>query len=526
MLCPATVRSYSTPNVPVDDPVYRDIDKLVAAGLVKDVIYGQRPWSRGEIARIIASAMQNREKMGPPVAPDDREITLLMSIDTLLEKMKKRFQEELAGKTFSIHPLSYVEAQYTFLDGESRPIPNNGFGSVNAVIEPLTAYQEGRHYPDGHQWSLETEHSLRATRYFSFYVRPRLEFDVTHGGDADADLFVQQLYAKFAVPHFELEVGRDSIEWGQGEQGGILLSNNARPLDMIKISNPSPTILPWLFKYLGPFRYTFFVANLGPEREFPHSFLTGLKLSIKPVSFFEMGFSQLMVFGGDGAPGPLSVGNVVGEFFGRRGGGVDIINLTNRETGFDFRFFLPMLRNAQVYLDVQFEDDSSDRIFMLTELATYHAGIYLPRLGDSGDTSLRLEYRHGSPYFYKHSQFVTGMALNGRLLGDELGPHADGAYVTFSHEPSENLWLSYSFRFERRDGDFVTEVKDPKRRVVTVTPQPAESRIGLSVKGIYNFKKPIALTLEFGYERIDSFNFSADDRNAFLGSVSVRYHLF
>lgn len=510
--------NFSTPNVPIDDPVYRDIDRLVGLGLAKDVLYGQRPWSRGEIARLIRRA---RDKFNEhPLSPE---------IGQLLGRLEVRFREELNQERVSIHPLSFVQAGYTFLDGEPRPIPINGLGLVNAKIEPLTAYKEGRHFPDGHQIAVETEHFLTASRYFSFYLRPRFDFDVTDDGNADLEPFVQQVYAKFGAPHFELEAGRDSLEWGQGEFGGILLSNNARPLDMVKISNPSPSILPWIFKYIGLIRYSLFVANLGPEREFPYSFLTGLKLSFKPVSYFEFGFSQLVMMGGDGAP-DLSVKRALSEFFGYRGNTKNAPNFANRETGFDIRFYFPFLRNSQLYLDVQFEDTYQDISYIFKELANYQVGFFIPCLDASGTTSLRLEYRHGSPYFYRHGTFITGMALNELLLGDELGPQADGAYVDVVHDLSPDLQLTGRFRYERRDGDVLQELLDPdgnNRRVVVVTPEPAEQRIGFGVQGRYFINPKIWLTLDLGYERILSFNFvKGDDRNGVVGSANVRFFLF
>lgn len=509
---------FSSPNVPIGDPVYREIDKLAAFGLVPDILYGQRPWSRSEIARIIGKALQHRADR-PEASPADR----------LLEKLKNDYREELVDAAILLHPLKYVEAEYTFLDSESRPIPDNGFGAVDALIEPLTAYQEGRHFPDGHQLAVETEHDLRASRYFSFYARPRLQVDATHGGDGSVTPFAQQLYGKFQFRNTELEVGRDSIEWGQGEFGGVLLSNNARPFDLIKLSNPSPAILPWIFQYLGPLRYTFFVANLGPEREFPNSFLTALKVSLKPVAFFELGIDQILVWGGEGAPGPLTPGNVVKEFFGFRPSGAG--NLSNREFGFDLRLWLPWFGHAQLYLDTQIEDiELGTSSFMLTDLASYQAGLYLPRLDTEGKRTLRLEYHHGSPFFYRHAPFTTGMAMNRRLWGDELGPQGDGVSLSFSETLSPELSVSPAFQYERRDSDLLTQTEDARsenRHLVLVAARPEETRWTWKVAGSYQARKDLRMGLELAYQRIQGFNFSAvDDRNAFLGRLQVRWDLF
>lgn len=537
LLTPSLAWSYSTTNVPIDDPVYHDIDRLVGLGLARDVIYGQRPWSRGEIARIIAGAAKKHSDEGPIIAPDERDLSLRIETEDLLERLQKEYREELIElgaadgerKTFSFHPLAYAQAEYNFLDSEARSMPNNGLGFIDALVEPLAAYREGRRYPDGHQLALETEHRLRATRFFSFYLRPRFQLDVTHGGNISAHPYVQQLYLKFAVPHFELLVGRDSIEWGQGEYGGILLSNNARPLDMIKISNPSPTFLPWVFRYLGPFRYTFFVANLGPEREFPYSFLTGAKFSIKPTSFLELGIDQLLMLGGDGAPGPLTPGNVLQEFFGMRVGDVNAVNLTNREMGFDMRLTFSGLRNSQLYLDAQIEDFSSV-LFMMLHTTSYQAGFYIPRLSNDGRFSLRLEYRHGSPYFSRHAPFTTGMALNRRILGDELGPQADGGYAQLYFDPNQNTSFKFGVAYERRDGDVLTQTFKPngdRDTIVTSVPVPAEERIRWGVSVAHHLSKRVRLSSDFSHEFIHNYNFSSgDNKNGFLLGASVRFDLF
>lgn len=525
------ILAQSSPNVPIDDPVYRDIDRLVGLGLVPDVIYGQRPWSRREIVRLVAGAVRTHADLPPPLTPDARELSLRVETAELLERLKTRFQEEMAGeKTIFLHPLSFVRAEYVFVDADVRDVlQSNGLGAIDAFVSPLTAYHEGRHYPDGHQFAVETEHHATLTRFFSVYARPRFQLEIRDNRDAQFHPFVQQLYGKFTTPHLEIEAGRDSLIWGQGEFGGILLSNNARPLDLIKVSNPSPTVLPWLFKYFGPLRYTFFVANLGPEREFPRSFLTGFKLSFKPASFVELGFDQIVMLGGEGAPGPLNVGNVFQEFFGFRVGDANVTNLSNRQMGFDLRFFFPFLRNSQLYVDAQIEDLSSIS-YMMLNTTNYQAGFYMPRLSNDGSTSLRLEYHHGSPYFARHAPFITGMALNRRILGDELGPQADGIYIKLYHEPSERLRMAFGFDYERRDGDILGQVfksNGDRDRLVAITGVPAEHRIRPSFEGQYHFSDRILWKTDLQYQFTQNFNFVAKDtRSGFLMMSSVRFDLF
>ncbi|QQR81374.1 MAG: hypothetical protein IPJ69_04390 [Deltaproteobacteria bacterium] len=287
--------SFASSNVPIDDPVYRDIDKLVGVGLIKDAIYGQRPWSRKEIARMIASAKNIQTNNGLLLlAPDDGEVELNIIIQDILERLTKEYREELIAngtlegetKNISVTPLEQVRLDYTLLDSPSRAVPaSNGLGGIDAVINPMVAYQEGRHIVDGNTLGFETTHRGQFSKYFSLYARPRFELTGPSGAETKANFYAQQLYGNFSYKKLSIEVGRDSLIWGQGENGGILLTNNARALDQIKISSDSPFFFPSFLKYLGPSKATLFVANLGPEREYPYSFLTGFKMSVKPTSF-------------------------------------------------------------------------------------------------------------------------------------------------------------------------------------------------------------------------------------------------
>src|SRR5437899_2500229 len=56
LFLPAVLAAQATVTVPLQDPVYRDLDRLFNAGLVKTMLVGQRPYTRREVARIILDA--------------------------------------------------------------------------------------------------------------------------------------------------------------------------------------------------------------------------------------------------------------------------------------------------------------------------------------------------------------------------------------------------------------------------------------------------------------------------------------
>ena len=58
----ATLRGQATPRVPPADRVYRDIDRLAAAGLIDTLIVGARPFSEREVVRLLTEARRNLDR--------------------------------------------------------------------------------------------------------------------------------------------------------------------------------------------------------------------------------------------------------------------------------------------------------------------------------------------------------------------------------------------------------------------------------------------------------------------------------
>src|ERR1700755_2826488 len=72
LMPPAALGAQATVTVPVQDPVYRDLDRLFGSGLIKTMMVGQRPYSRREIARIVIEASQTPSRR--PMSERNRRI--------------------------------------------------------------------------------------------------------------------------------------------------------------------------------------------------------------------------------------------------------------------------------------------------------------------------------------------------------------------------------------------------------------------------------------------------------------------
>lgn len=504
----------SSIDVPVNDPAYHRVDRLLGYGLIKSVVIGQRPWSRLEFARLIQEARKNLElycgnEAGKKCPKNPEEATRVLEL--LEEEFSSEVNESFKEDPFHIEYLDRLLFSFTFLDSPRRFVPFNGT-SVNAHLNPLVFYNAGKHFADGWNAHLQIANWAQITPYFVLEATPLLQVNSNKSFvSSDVVPTFQYLYVKGTYKNFEVLIGRDALIWGQGEYGGLLLGSNARPLDLIKVTTPYSFRLPWFFKYLGDNKLAVFVANLGPDQEITYGFFSGFKWTIKPLDWLELAYSQGVMMGGGGAPGG-NFWDYFTEFFASRAGFLDssgaaqTVNLGNRIYGADARLTLPFLHHAQVYYEM-FSDDALQSKF--TTFWLYSGGIYFPVLPVLNRFALRLEGRFIPIGIYRHSTFEDGWTLNNMFLGDAHGFGNKGALVKVYHEVSQKLHLAYSGEYNVWENDV-----------------SLEKRFQLMLDGSYAIRKTISLNGTIGYENVRDFNFTVGDRrNNMLLRVGFDYQL-
>ena len=312
---------------------------------------------------------------------------------------------------------------------------------------------------------------------------------------------------------------------GQGKDAGILLSNNPRGLDFGKISNDSPFFFPWVFRYMGANKFSFFYADLGPEQNFPHAYLTGYKWNLQPLRFFEVGAGLLVHAGGEGSP-PASLGEQIGNLFRFNPTDKQIGNIIG---GFEIRFRIPPLRGTELYAEAMF-DDRHNSFFSSAQLdddASYIAGLYLPRVDNSGVLDLRFEYHRMGKRFYRHGTWTSGWTLNQFIIGDNLGPDAQGFYLSSRWDVDAKNLLTFEGAFESRSRD-IWAIDDPHEfNFKKIQDFPDEKRFRGTAAWQHRVSDlPMRFVFEVGYERVQNFNFTADNsRNNFLGQFALELTL-
>jgi len=517
------VFAVSSINVPLDSWVYPALEKLDGFGLLSSDLNGSRPFTRMEVARLVNEALGAREQMSKPLSP---------FADYLLEKLKKEYKEELGahgsddGKPPStfIKPIDEVQMRYVYVDGEPRAFINSNRGprqyprSSQAITAtegtPLVYNNEGVLYGDGSNFTLQFSSSFGLTDYFSGYIEPILlvrqnegrvpDFDnvdvsalVGHLGEFDrVDLGLLRGYAKFSPSNVELEVGRDSMWWGHGRHGELFLTNNATPLDLIKLSNPTPTLLPWIFSYLGPFKYTYFLSRLEDDREVASPWLTGLRLDFKPLPTLELGFTNVFVFNGKGQP-QINASTYFGSLFLYGGQS----NLLNQLAGIDLRLQLPFLRNTEIYAEYGGDDSGGTEFpeewFGFGDIG-YLVGIYVPRLTDDGKTDLRLEFANNAHrvdstpgMWYAHP--IYPYTHDGLIMGHHMGPDAADFFARVTRYLKNDLVVGIDY--------------DYMARGLTLSPTEEHvHQVGADATYYLNYFADIRVILRYAFETVDNFD--------------------
>jgi len=496
----STSIAFASPSagIPLDSWIYPALDKLAGFGLIDSALQGDRPFSRIEAARLTAEGLAKAEAIQPP--------PVVGEILRRLESELRESLEEVRGGTNGgyFKPVREFRLDAVFQDGDPSVIAGKRFGSGADLIDArqfaLNTNNYGIEYEEDvtGQAILETE--ARLGRYLLINWRPLVLFD----GEG-ASLTTLQGTAALGLGPVEISVGRQSLWWGQGRHGSLILTNNAKPLDMVRITNPTPVLLPWVLKYLGPFRFDAFWSKLEEDRVVPEPYFSGLRLSFKPLPWFEFGGSRTVMFGGQGRP-DVGWDDFITILGGKNLSGDE--DNSNNVAALDARIRIPFLWNAEVYGEWGREDEAGGFIANKSWLA----GLYLPQLEPSSRLSLRAEYADlshiddNSPVWYRHGIYRSGYTYEGNILGHHAGGGAKDYYLALTAWlPAGALTLECDY--EERGYD------QPIR----------EKHLQPGMEALWDLNDTISLELKYALDQVENFGYEeGEDRTFHFGMLGVK----
>ncbi len=437
LMLPAGVGDASTyvVNLPLDSSVYDELETLNGLGYLDTYLGEIKPISRIEAARLTLEAQRNlaAAPRGNPLAR------------ALVRTLRTQLREEVGWlksgtedtQPTMAHPVERLEAQYVFSRGQQRqwrtsPVGVPGDNGINAEeATPLLPNNDGLPTAAGSNEIARWSGWAGFGGFLTGYGEGALAGPFTRSIPGISRLQPLGSAAVVSLGNFALSFGVEEMWWGAGHFDALAQSDNASPFPALRVQNIHPLILPWIFRYLGQFRYQAFFGQLDGDRYFAHPWIDGEIFSFKPLPTFEIGFTHTIDFGGvhnDTYSIPGFLGRATGFATGSPVGAN-----TNSRGGVYLKFYFPSLRNAMVYQEILGEDNLTKEAapvgrFLPFLAVSYLGGLYLPRLTADGLTDLRLEYAILEPQYSVHDDSLY-WTYEGQLMGNSMGPNASEVHI-------------------------------------------------------------------------------------------------
>ncbi len=511
LAAPTAAPAQSTAYVPVLDPAYTDVEALASADLIETLAAGEAPHSRAAFARWTAEACARAASRGADaLTPRLRET---------LARLRRRF----APPNASAEPIVLRDAEVGlwFAQSPYRSLDAGAASGIDGLLNPLLQRNQGRKIADG--WTAAAEFAAEVTTdRLAVSVRPRASTT-----DASTSTTIQSAYARVLLGPLAIEAGRNPVSLGHGRDGGPLLSNNARGLDMVRLATERPVRLPGPFRGWGRWRASGLLAQMGSNRDVPGSWLSAFRLSNRPWAYTEIGLVYVNLQGGDGAPTGSFGDRAVDVLLPFLGG---VIPLSDKAGGGDFHITVPSIRTHFfgnfVATDLRANRDQALRAFWQDVIWTFGTRTY--GLGSEGRLDVWADAKSAGPLPHTHHQYTSGLTLDGRVLGDPLGPNARAVSVgaawtvpawkveasVAQESYSADQWqLEGAFEGDTRPWVWnkTRELASEKRRRLTLdwTRTPQRGRVALAV--------------HLAYERVVNFAFTGESRHNFAVRIRARW---
>ena len=421
------------------------------------------PLTRIEMAYLIDTALSNIQK---------GKIEFKDSDLALIEKLVLEFQEELTSIIIELdNELSFQGLKIIKLNKTTIILDNL---KSTLKIDPYFTQRIDFIYP-GNQSKLFSELGVKAfaaisensALYFDYSIDVNylLDYHFTHLLNTQ----LNQAYLTLRFPSFEiptpsntpffsslssiefpdldLMVGRDSMKWGPGYQGNLVLSDNPPAFDMIRYSGTVD--LSDFGGRNGSLNFTKFFSLLDPLAG-ESRYFSGQRLEYKPFDILTLGLSETAVISQESSllffnplpfVPPYYLTRWIADLLGQP-------SQINSYVGIDMELnFHPGIKLYGEFMadDFTFTPKTNpypNRIGFL-------AGAYFADPFDTGNTDFRIEYTHINNYVYFSTHPWQDYLYQGEYIGSPLGPDADQLFLELTHRLSDKLNLSLSYTHER-----------------------------------------------------------------------------
>lgn len=119
--------------------------------------------------------------------------------------------------------------------------------------------------------------------------------------DHDQKVNVEGSYLAGKLWNQWIVAGQIPTYWGPGHDGSLIRGDVSRPVYGVTLQRADQTAFEtkWL-SWIGPWQYQVFAGQLDDYKAVPDAKLIGMRLTIQPLPYLEIGASRMLQWGGEG----------------------------------------------------------------------------------------------------------------------------------------------------------------------------------------------------------------------------------
>jgi len=494
------------------------MDRLIAEGFIQSAMMDSRPWTRIECARLVAEASDRLYYAGSKSSQAGKiyaellqefqsETELLSGGDNTrvsLESAYTRFtgisgQPLAQGYNYDFGQTIINDYGRPYAEGFNNVIGFSGWATQSRFV--IYASGEFQHVPSGAPLTASARQSISQSQVIS-------EPPGTPTPSVNRFQWLDT-YVGMTFSNWQFTYGKQSLWWGPGAGGPMIMSDNAEPINMFRISRVSPFQLPSVLKYFGPIKIELFLGQLSGQNFLygiptgvigswnlaasPQPMISGERFSFKPTPNVEFGFSLTTLFAGEGVPFTphTYIKGIAGTGNNLPGTPQDP---GDRRSGFDLSYRLPWLRNWVTFYCDGFADDQFTPV-AYWDRSSWTGGLYVSHLPKLPKLDLRVEGVYtdvpaggaiGHGFFYWNDRYLMGYTNDGNLMGSWIGRDGQGAQVWSNYWFTPKNRIQFNFRHEKVSQQFVPG---------------GGSLTDVGVRGDLWFRNGVSITSAVQYER-------------------------
>ena len=402
----------SSQTIPLNDEtynwVYQYLDYLFSRGLLSDLHYATKPYTREEVAKSIITLRDNMDNSN-------------WVDEYIVTRLENEFSKD-------------AQSEDTQLNGEIGFSDNFREKSKEKSIS---------------RRNLNLSAGIKPNPYFSAYTRYVIDEDlakdptytgkVWRGFAGDAS----QSYICFDLSNVSLFLGRDRLSWGESNYSSLMLSPGGFPLDMFRLQGQ------W-----GILKFSSFAAVLNPEdlkdstgTMHINRYLSGHRLSFAPCSWLQLGLSETVIYGGENRNMELYY---LVPFVWYHGVQLNEGKDDNTFLGMDFNF--RPIKDLKFYGELLIDDiqiENKSKTDKEPDELGYTGGVSLINILLPG-MGFNFEYQKITDWTYNQDKPYNRYLHKEKTLGSKLGPDADIFNCSISGWIAQGLRFGLSYSFVRK----------------------------------------------------------------------------